>query len=66
MHPLEISLLVCTGFYQVVTRVEVVYDLFLPATVREMLVQFSFTISLGIEGVPLECVGAKGCESRRI
>jgi hypothetical protein len=53
-----------SGFYQIVTRIEVVYDLFLPAAVRELLLHIQLTISLGIEGVPLECVGATGYITR--
>lgn len=36
------------------------YDLFLPAEVRELLQLIKFTISLGIDGIPLACVGANG------
>ena len=36
------------------------YYLFLPATVREMLQAVQFTVSPGIEGIPLACIRAKG------
>ena len=45
---------------------EVVYDLFLPAAVREMLYSVQFTISLGIDGIPLSCVGATDYTARLI
>ena len=36
------------------------YDILLPAAVREMLLNIQFTISIGIDGIPLACVGANG------
>ena len=39
---------------------ETVYDILLPAEVRELLLTIQFTISIGIDGVPLACVGANG------
>ena len=37
-----------------------VYEIRLPAEIRRLLQQLSFIISLGFEGVPLSCLGAKG------
>ena len=54
--PLKVLL----GFYQIATKVEDVYEVFLPAQVRGTLQQFRVVVSLGIEGVPLACVGANG------
>ena len=42
------------------TRIESVYDILLPADVRGMLLNIQLTISLGIDGIPLACVGANG------
>lgn len=36
------------------------YDIYLPAEVRGLIQQMRVAISLGIEGVPLACVGAEG------
>ena len=67
-HPIPIAPAACRpnklkiliGFYQIATRVETVYDILLPAQVRELLLTIQFTISIGIDGVPLACVGANG------
>lgn len=48
------------GFYQIATRMEQVYDLYLPAELRHLLSRVQFAISLGIDGIPLECIGASG------
>ena len=48
------------GFYQIATRVETVYDILLPAQVRELLLTIQLTISIGIDGIPLACIGANG------
>ena len=44
----------------IATKIEDVYDIYLPADVRVLLEQLRIGISLGIEGVPLACVGANG------
>ena len=41
-------------------KVDRVYEIRLPAEVRGLLQHLTFTISLGLEGVPLTCLGAKG------
>ena len=41
-------------------KVDRVYEIRLPAEVRGLLQQLTFIISLGLEGVPLTCLGAKG------
>ena len=45
-------------------QVEDVYEIFLPEEVRHLLQQVRIIISLGLEGVPLECVGADGYVKR--
>ena len=45
---------------------ETVYDILLPADVREMLLTIQFTISIGIDGIPLACVGADGYVPRLV
>ena len=40
------------------------YDVFLPSDVRELLLLLRFTISLGIEGIPLACIGYAGYLAR--
>ena len=52
------------GFYQIASKIESVYDLFLPAEVRQVLYLFRFVVSFGIDGIPLSCVGAGGYFSR--
>ena len=39
---------------------ETVYNIQLPPQVRELLLTIQFTISFGIEGIPLACIGANG------
>ena len=41
-------------------KVARVYEIRLPAEVRGLLQHLSFIISMGLEGVPLACIGAKG------
>jgi hypothetical protein len=60
LHPTQILI----GFYMIATKVENVYEVFLPADVRTLLRQLRFVISLGIDGVPLACVGASGYTER--
>ena len=57
---LHIKFKILVGFYQIITKIEGVYDLFLPAEIRELLLQLQLIISLGIDGIPLACVGARG------
>ena len=47
-----------------VVRIERVYDVLLPDIVREMLPSVHLAISLGIEGIPLACIGANGYIAR--
>ena len=54
------KLKILIGFYQIVTQVERIYDVYLPAEVRALLQFFELFISFGLEGVPLACVGAVG------
>ena len=60
------KLKIVVGFYQIVTRIETVYAILLPAEVRELLLQLQLTISLGIDGIPLACVGAAGYKNRLV
>ena len=48
----------------IATKVENVYNLYFPAEVRALLNSFRVWFSLGMEGVPLECVGAVGYEKK--
>lgn len=59
-YSLPQKLKIIIGFYQIATQVESVYDLFLPSDVRELLRRLRFAISLGIDAIPLECMGAAG------
>ena len=43
-----------------VTQVEVTYDFRLPPQVKNLLQWFQFTLSLGVEFVPLDCLGSSG------
>ena len=43
------------GFYQIATKIESVYDIYLPAEVRGVLQNLRIVITLGLEGVPLSC-----------
>ena len=48
----------------IVTKIEVVYEVYLPPEVRALLANIRFIISLGLEGIPLACVGANGYVQR--
>ena len=50
----------------IASKVEEVYDLFFPAEVRGLLQSFSILFSFGMEGVPLECLGATGYERKLV
>ena len=58
------KLKILIGFYQIATKIELVYGILMPAEVRELLLALQFTISLGIDGIPLACFGAAGCNRR--
>ena len=58
------KLKILVGFYMIATKVEKVYDLYFPAEVRALLNTFTIWFSLGMEGIPLECVGAVGYEKK--
>ena len=49
-------------FYQIATKVDSVYEVELPAAVKQMLNSFSITFSFGISytATPLECLGLHG------
>lgn len=59
-YRLPTKLKVLIGFYQIAIKVETVYEIYLPAEVRVILHQLRIIVSLGIEGVPLTCIGADG------
>ena len=44
----------------IATKVENVYEVYLPPEVRVLLEQIRFVISLGLEAIPLTCIGADG------
>ena len=54
------KLKILIGFYQIVTKLERIYDVYLPAEVRQLLQFFEVFISFGLEGVPMACIGAVG------
>ena len=54
------------GFYQISTRVEKVYDVFLPHAVRNMLASFALPLSFGIGDLSLACMWRHGFEPRLI
>ena len=60
--PDQIKILI--GFFQIASRIENVYEIYLPADVRSLLQHLRVSISLGIEAVPLSCVGADGYVNR--
>ena len=49
-------------FYQIATKVDSVYEVELPADVKQMLNSLSITFSFGISyaATPLECMGLNG------
>ena len=54
--------LVCTGFYQLVTKVDVVYKITLTAEVRQLLSTLSIGVSIGLSSTTsvLTCLGLDG------
>lgn len=58
------KLKILIGFYQIVIKVDRVYEIRLPDEIRAFLQQLECVISLGLEGVPLACVGAEGYTQR--
>ena len=50
----------------IASKVEKVYDLYFPAEVRGLLQAFTILFSFGMEGVPLECLGATGYEKKLV
>jgi len=56
--PTKLKLLV--SFYQISTRVEHVYEATLTDAARAVLNAVRFVISLGIDGIPLQCFGVDG------
>ena len=76
IHPLRTRLGPCShrpnkfkilvGFYQIATRVERVYEIVMPSEVAGLLRFFQFAISIGIEGIPLACIGADGYIARLV
>ena len=50
----------------IASKVEKVYDLYFPAEVRGLLQAFTILFSFGMEGVPLECLGATGYERKLV
>ena len=48
------------------TRIESVYDIRLPAEVRSLMLSFKLAISVGLDGIPLACIGANGYLARLI
>jgi hypothetical protein len=65
-YTLHVKLKILVGFYQITTKLERVYDLFFPEEIRSLFAQLTLAISLGIDGVPLSCVGARGFLPRLI
>ena len=66
VHTLPTKLKIVIGFYQIATRVESVYAILLPEQVRLLLFTLQLAISLGIDGIPLACVGAAGYYARLV
>ena len=54
----------CLQFYQIVIKVDSVYEIRMPAEVRALLQQLNVVVSLGLEGIPLSCIGAVGYKQR--
>ena len=49
---------------QIVTQVETIYDFRLPTEVHRLLSYFRLTITLGIEGIPFECISRERYKSK--
>ena len=63
-YTLPNKLKIVVGFYMIATKIDDVYQVRLPEEVRALLQVLRIVISLGIEGVPLACVGANGYVAR--
>ena len=56
------KLKIVAGFYMIVTKIDIVYEVTMPATVRHVLSYIGFTISLGLGDTTavLTCLGFRG------
>jgi hypothetical protein len=63
-YTLRNKLKILVGFYMIATKIEDVYQVFLPPDVRAILQQIRIVISLGLDGIPLACVHADGYVNR--
>ena len=59
---LQVLLQMLIGFYAVVTQIEEVYEVAMPADVKELLRMMKITFSLGLadHGSVLTCMGVRG------
>ena len=58
----HIKLKILIGFYMVATKLDSVYEVELPATVKQLLAAFAIGVSFGVNGVStvLECLDMRG------
>jgi len=58
----HIKLKILIGFYMLATKIDSVYEVELPAAVKQLLAAFAVGVSFGINGVStvLECLGMRG------
>ena len=54
----------CAPLLQIVTQVETIYDFRLPTEVHKLLSYFRLSITLGIEGIPFECLSPDRYKSK--
>ena len=56
------KLKICIGFYQIITKIDTVYEVVLPPEVKRMLNVFSTGVSFGLSSssAVLECLGPRG------
>ena len=61
------KLKIMIGLYQIVTKIEVVYEVSMPQAVRQMLSLFSIAVSMGLGNITstLTCLGVYGFLRRR-
>ena len=53
-----------TWLVAVAIRIENVYDVTMPSDVRRILSCMSYVVSVGVDGIPLSCLGTDGYVSR--
>jgi len=64
LFTLHVKLKIIVGFCQIASRIDAVYELYLPGIVRDILAVLRVSISFGLEALSLECWSGPGYRQR--